>query len=170
MPSTTKKTAKPRFLSRTRLLALCRRFGRAKLLSGRYERQWKAAQAEILDDLAARGVADLQLGDTRIARAQQKPTVVVDGERLWEDLTPEQRPLAFDVWLDLNHLPPEVRERIQAALPDEVKASIEVRDLDPVGLKAAVAAGRIDAQVVERHTTTEKEKAPYVVITNPPAQ
>jgi hypothetical protein len=141
------------------------RYSKAKAIEKGAKKLGSDLQEELLAELAAREVGTVELPGVKVTRAQQEPTLSRDEDALWAALKPRQRDEVFTEKLDLNALPDPTKERLVAALRPAERRAVSSRWLDESALQSAVAAGRIAAALVAAHTTTEKEKAPYIVVT-----
>lgn len=162
------KTKKPR-AKRTNadVLSLARRFFRLGRVEVRAKKRKGEAQAELLDELAARGLKTLSIGDTQITRVQ---TI----QRGWNAdgvlrvIPVRQRVGLVRLDFDLNALPDETRRRVLATLTKRELAAISTPVLLADQLEAEIAAGRISEKVVGPYRT-EAASAPYIKVTDAPA-
>jgi len=144
--------------------SLARRFFRLARLKKRAEARQKEVQGELLDELAARKLDKLTIGDTQITRVQAVDESW-DVPCLHKVLKPRQRPVVLREVLDLNRLSDELRQRFVATLGAAERAAITSYEVNDDALAAEVAAGRIDADVVKA-CRLRTEKSPYIKVTD----
>jgi hypothetical protein len=153
------------------LLQLTRRFERAKRLEARAVGRARECQAALITELGLRKLKTLRLApDTQVTVVQSVSTVV-DADGLFADLNPSQRKRVFTAEVDLNALPEPERDRVIGSLAAGVRKAITRHVLDNPALDAAIAAGKVAAELVKRRTT-QRTGTPYIKIShgagNPP--
>jgi hypothetical protein len=146
------------------LLRIAIRFVRLGRLKKRAEGIRAELQKALLGQLALRKADQVHIGDVTITRAQATAGITYEQAGLLKALKPSQRKVITRESIDLNRLPIEVRQRLEATLSKEERSAIATVSLDVEALKTEIEAGRIDAALVETFTR-KQERAPYVVVT-----
>jgi hypothetical protein len=126
-----------------------------------------ALKPKIVDAMKRAKSRLIEVGNVRVVLVQQESTVY-DEDNIYTSLTPKQRRLAFDQYLELSELSSSRRRELQAQLrdlltPSERRRCVKWRfNLDR--MSQAVQAGDIPIEVLDENTSIVP-KAPYPNVT-----
>ncbi len=149
------------------LLQLARRYERAKRVEAAAIRRARECQAGLIAELGLRELKTIRLGTDTQVTVVRSHTTGYDADGLFADLNPGQRKRVFRAEVDLNALPAPERDRVIGSLAAGVRRSVTRHVLDNAALDAALAAGKVTAEVV-KPWMTEKLGTPYVKISHGP--
>jgi hypothetical protein len=156
-----KPTKAKKRLKDSEIFVLVAEYERQAEIEGRAKKTKKGIQDSICEELQIRGTTSLTADDgTKVTRVQTE-NINIDGDALYGDLKPAQRRLAYRRSLVLSELPAEVQRALMDVLKTNGVASAVNVALDTSGLAAAVQEGKIDAEIVAKHTTITMN-APYI--------
>lgn len=117
-------------------------------------------KGQVIEEMERRGTTALENDRFRVSYVVNS-TVTYDEDALFKDLTPAQRREAFRDEVNLNALKPDTRRAVIESLPRAERRQATTRVLDVSSLSAAVQAGKVPFDVVDKHSAV-KESAPYI--------
>ena len=139
------------------------RYDRARRRERAMKRLGDERQAELLEQLEARGENQVRVAGWQVTRAQTcVPAWDADGLRA--ALKPAARTQLFSAAVDLNALAPETRRRLEGMLTPRERRDATRWSLDKAVAEAMAAAGKLAQDLVDRFRTFTRGTA-YVRVT-----
>lgn len=158
-----KKVKAPKPLTDKQVFELADEYATASEKVKKFDALKKKVSFALCTELIRRKTKGITSDNGTTVTLVQAERVVYDPDGLWADLKPKQRREVFEDNINLNALTSEKRKEIVKLLTEDEREEITTHVLVVDKLSTAVQNEVVDAKVVRKHTTIEKN-APYVKI------